>query len=263
MGKQKKPEERTLKPGSQYHTIYTHILLHPGIELQELTDQLEPTLHLSSGEISKRCARLSLRGYLKKKLVTVKRPRGQYATEVRWYTTEMAPEDSLTAGMQDHLWRPDVAETKLKAYEINCFKVEDLMKIFNHKCFSATCSGSARDLAKHELKLIDSVYDSVFQVDVDMTVRLTYFPVLNTIEDQYEYVFELYFHTQMVGHLTKVKYDPENITFWFYFRNKSLGIRFTSIAYASRMWQKSKKQLADKYERILEEDMFSLEDLLD
>lgn len=261
MFKPKKPEERTLTPGSQYHTIYTHVLLNPGIDSQTLTDQLDPILHLNSTEISKRCSRLMIRGYLKKKLVTIKRPKGHYVTEVRWYTTEMAPDDIEPT--DEHLWRPEVNEATQKTYEINCFKVEELMKLFNHKRFQGTDTGCARDLAKHDLKLIDKIYDTIFKVDSDMTVRLTYYPIIDTIEDQYELIFELFYNDRSVGHLSKVRYDPDHITFWFHFKNKMIGIKFRSVAYASRTWGTLKKQLAKKYEALLEEDTFSLIDLLE
>ena len=204
-----------------------------------------------------------MRGFLKKKLLTKKASGGRYVTETYWYTTSKAPEDTVEAGMENHLWRPEESESIQKRYEINCFKVESLMKRFNHTLFKGGEQGSARDLAKHNLKLIDEIYDTVYQIDTDMTVRLTYYPVLGTLEDEYEFVFECYFMTKKIGHLQKVKYDPDKIMFWFHYNNKIIGIKFNSVQYASGKWHKLEKLLNRRYKQRLKEDLFELNDLDD
>ena len=262
MGRKKKTvKQREFVPGSQYHTIYNHILLNPGKNTYDIAKDLEPLLHMDATNVGKRCSNLAKRGLIKRKIITKRLPKGRYVSDTYWFPTELAPDDAVGAGVEEHLWRPDVSETIMKRHEINCFKVEELCKIFNHRRFKGNDVGSARDLAKRELKIIDSVYDTVFQVDVDMTIRMTYYPVLDTLEDEYEFVFECYFMTKKIGHLIKVVFDPDRVMFWFHYNNKIIGIRFNSLSFASSQWYRLSKLLAHRYNKALEEDLYSLDDL--
>lgn len=175
--------EPNFKEGSQYYHIYNFILTHPGQSTYTITKELKDKIHKSETEVSIRCSNLAKRGFLKKKSVSFMIAKGQYVTENRWYTTEVAPEDAVGGGMEQHLYRPPVSKTVQKRYEINCFEVEYLVRTFNRKVFCGDDTGCARDLAKHYLKIIDSIYNTVFQIDVEITIRMTYRPVLNTLED--------------------------------------------------------------------------------
>lgn len=66
---------------------------------------------------------------------------------------------------------------------------------------------------------------------------------------------------QKVGHLISFHYDPENLIFWMSFNNKSLGLKFNKLEYASSVWRDMEYTFKKKYTKALEDDLFSLSEI--